>query len=150
MVLEVLVTKTNIGKATKFDNEIFAHLYELIKTNGKCKRRNYAAAIVDAETNKVISTGYTHLKNECATCVRKNELHNCGDYSHCPSIHAEDIAISLFNGDIKKQYKLYLCGIDASGEILLDCKPCWQCKNLIDSCKINLVLVVPTALNFKK
>lgn len=124
----------------------YIKITEVVASAGTCLRRNYGAVIV--KNNRIISCGYTGTPNNCDNCCdigkcKRVELNiPSGErYELCRSVHAEQNAI--INGDPlqMKDATLYLCGIDAStNKILNVSEPCLMCKRAIINAGISNVV----------
>lgn len=106
---------------------------------GNCKKRNYGCAIFSPNGN-LISYGYTHSANACKECARKREVSGHG-YDKCPSIHAEQAA--LLNTIIIPGSTAFLVCFDAAtGNEIIDPKPCHTCAKLLKEAGIREVITI--------
>lgn len=78
--------------------EYYLGIAKAVAQRSTCLKRHYGCIIV--KNDEVIATGYNGSprgeENCCdiyEVCPRQYELHNSGDYSNCPAVHAEQNAM---------------------------------------------------------
>lgn len=113
----------------------------------KCSSRKYGAIIV--KKNKIISVGYNTIAANKLDCTKPGRCmrrqlgfnHNEGDYSCCPSVHAEINAINdCQDMELLKGATLYLMGIE-DGNIIQHARPCENCQKAIEEVGIKEIIV---------
>jgi len=137
------------------DYEWFLDLAERCAKQGTCLRRNFGAVIVDKD-NTIISTGYTGAPTGMKDCLElqycwreDNNIASGTCYEKCKSVHAEQNAI-IQAGKKARGSTLYLAGIDAKTEKIVDILPCFLCAKMIINAGICSVTIRMTdgATNF--
>lgn len=76
----------------------YIEIAKAVSQRSTCLKRRYGCIIV--KNDEIIATGYNgaprSMPNCCdifSECPRKDAPHNSGDYSDCPSVHAEQNAM---------------------------------------------------------
>lgn len=131
-------------------DEYYLGIALAVSKRSTCLKRHYGCVIVKDDI--IIATGYNGSprgeENCCdrGTCNRMDIKHNSGDYSDCPSVHAEQnamlsvsrekligatlyMACEQFQGTYESRVG-YDCGCIYK-ETLEDCEPCPICKRMI-------------------
>ena len=122
--------------------DVYLELAERLARVSLCSSRQYGAVLVD-KTGGIIGYGYNYVplgKVDCTyngQCIRRQQgfKHNEGDYSCCPSIHAEINAINMAKILSPKRIngsKLYLVGIEKN-KVLPIVTPCDNCKKALEA-----------------
>lgn len=82
----------------KSKDQYYLDIAKQVASRSTCLKRKYGCVIVN--NDEIIATGYNGSPrgeiNCCDVyeeCPRKNVPHNSGDYSDCPSVHAEQNAM---------------------------------------------------------
>lgn len=82
----------------KNKDKYYLDIARQVASRSTCLKRKYGCVIVN--NDEIIATGYNGSprgeRNCCDVyeeCPRKNVPHNSGDYSDCPSVHAEQNAM---------------------------------------------------------
>lgn len=118
-----------------------------VSQRSTCLKRHYGCVIV--KNDQIIATGYNGSprgeQNCCdiGTCKRLDLPNNSGDYSNCHSVHAEQNAIIMADGDKLIGATMYLAGYecepdDESGKTfswveINGCEPCPICARMISN-----------------
>lgn len=125
--------------------DYYLDIAEDVATRGTCLRRNYGAVIV--KNDEIIATGYTGAPrgeiNCCdkGTCKREELNVPSGErYELCRSVHAEMNAIISASRSEMLGATLYLAGIDAKTDKLIDAAPCKMCSRLIRNAGITTIV----------
>lgn len=119
-----------------------------VSRRSTCLRRQYGAVIVN--NDEIISTGYNGAPrgetNCCDTgiCHRKGHDHNDGNYSDCPSVHAEMNAMLSASRSEMIGATLYLAGFE-NGQVIA-AEPCPICARLIKNAGIVNIIGTPSQL----
>lgn len=117
-----------------------------VLTRSTCLRRHYGAIIV--KDDRIVSTGYNGAPRGCTNCndsdfcIRKanNVAHNT-DYTQCVAVHAEQNAIIHASFNDMQGATLYLAGVDADTNKLIDDIDCCPlCKRMIINAGISKVV----------
>lgn len=133
---------SNVSKMTRTSlDEYYLGIAKSVSERSTCLRRKYGAVIV--KNGEIISTGYNGSArgevNCCDTGVCQRNLdgsaHNDGNYSNCPSVHAEMNAIISASRRDMIGSTLYLVGLE-NGKIISNCEPCPICKRMIKNAGI--------------
>ena len=115
----------------------YLDIAQTVAQRSTCLRRKYGAVIV--KNDEIISTGYNGAPRGCTnwsdlgTCKREELNIPSGErYELCRSVHAEQNAIISASRRDMQGATLYLAGIDAKTNKVLDvAEPCSLCKRFI-------------------
>ncbi len=115
----------------------YLDIAQTVAQRSTCLRRKYGAVIV--KNDEIISTGYNGAPRGCTNCsdlgkCKREELNiPSGErYELCRSVHAEQNAIISASRRDMQGATLYLAGIDAKTNKVLDvAEPCSLCKRFI-------------------
>ena len=134
----------------------YLDIAETVLERSTCLKRRYGCVIV--KNDEIIATGYNGSprgeENCCdkGICPRMDIPHNSGDYSDCPSVHAEQNAMLSASRKNLIGATLYLAGeeyIDCDkndGSFIFDwCKiknatPCPICERMIKNAGIKRIV----------
>lgn len=134
-------------------DQYYLEIAAAVSKKSTCLRRQYGAVIV--KNNEIISTGYNGsprgLENcvDANNCLRIDNNHNCGNYTHCRSVHAEMNAIISASRQEMIDSTLYLVGFE-NGIFLEDICPCALCKRLIINAGIKTIITKNTTYIVKE
>lgn len=122
-----------------------------VSKRSTCLKRHYGCVIV--KNDQIIATGYNGSprgeRNCCdiGTCKRLDLPNNSGDYSDCHSVHAEQNAIIMADGDKLIGSTMYLAGEEYKPENKManwfeieGCAPCPICARMISNSGIHSVI----------
>lgn len=124
-------------------DEYYLGVAKSVAARSTCLRRQYGAVVV--KNKEIIATGYNGAPRgeanccEIGTCLRKNAIHNAGDYSDCRSVHAEMNCIISASRNEMLGSTLYLVGFE-NGQLIENCEPCNICQRLIKNAGISRVV----------
>lgn len=134
-----------IKRPTK--DEYYLNIAKTVSTRSTCIRRQYGAVIVN--NDEIVSTGYNGAARHEANCCDKGfcqrqldgSAHNDGNYSNCPSVHAEMNAIISASRKEMLGATLYLAGFE-NGHKVAYCMPCPVCARIIQNAGIAKVISI--------
>lgn len=129
-----------------------------VSKRSTCLKRHYGCVIV--KDDEIIATGYNGsprgVLNCCdihnGKCPRQDKPHNSGDYSDCPSVHAEQNAMLSASRKEMLGAMMYLAGEeyvpddekadawDNDWQEIKDCIPCPICVRMIMNAGITNVI----------
>lgn len=129
-----------------------------VSKRSTCLKRHYGCVIV--KDDEIIATGYNGSPrgalNCCdihnGKCPRQDKPHNSGDYSDCPSVHAEQNAMLSASRKEMLGAMMYLAGEeyvpddekadawDNAWQEIKDCIPCPICARMIMNAGITNVI----------
>ena len=123
-------------------DEYYLGIALAVSKRSTCIRRQYGAVIVN--NDEIIATRYNGSPrgeiNCCdkGTCerIKNNTPHNCGDYSDCCSVHAEQNCLLSASRRDTIGGTLYLMGTETYN-VITDIKPCPICRRLIKNAGIS-------------
>lgn len=149
-------------------DEYYLGIAKAVAKRSTCLKRRYGCVIV--KNDEIISTGYNGSprgeENCCDVydeCPRLNVAHNSGDYSNCPSVHAEQNAmLSASRKDMLgatmylscEEEKTFCCDSETECDNckkdccyankrfieVADCSPCPICLRMIKNAGIKRVI----------
>lgn len=123
-------------------DDYYLNIAKAVSKRSSCLRRQYGAVIVN--NKEIISTGYNGSPRgevnccDIKKCMREGKEHNCGDYSECKSVHAEQNAIISASRREMLGADLYLYG-EENGESI-QCNPCPICMRMIKNAGISRII----------
>lgn len=140
-----------------------------VSKRSTCLKRHYGCVIV--KNDEIIATGYNGAPrgvfNCCdgGICLRMDKPHNSGDYSDCPSVHAEQNAMISASRRDMINATMYLAGEEAYAQqdfksqvekfgsddwlTIRDCEPCPICKRMIKNSGIKRIVNMNGGVNVK-
>lgn len=129
--------------------DYYLNIANAVSLRSTCLKRQYGAVIV--KNDEIIATGYNGSARGTVNCCdihkecpRKNKVHNSGDYSDCPAIHAEQNALLSAARTDTLNATLYLFGNEYNKDGTLtpitDVKPCPICERMIRNAGIKHVI----------
>lgn len=146
---EVDVMEIKNKRMTK--DEYYLGVALAVSKRSTCLKRHYGCVIV--KNDQIIATGYNGSprgeQNCCdiGTCKRLDLPNNSGDYSNCHSVHAEQNAIIMADGDKLIGSTMYLAGEEYKPENKManwfeieGCEPCPICARMISNSGIYSVI----------
>ena len=132
-------------------DEYYLGIALAVSKRSTCLKRRYGCVIV--KNDEIIATGYNGSprgeENCCdkGVCHRMNIPHNSGNYSDCPSVHAEQNAMLSASRKDLIGATLYLAGEEYIGCDKSDgwCKienatPCPICERIIKNAGIERIV----------
>ena len=133
--------KMRISKA-----DYYLQIAKSVALRSTCLRRKYGAIVVNRDT--IVSTGYNGAPRGRENCCdlgicKREQLHipHGERYELCRSVHAEQNAIIAAGYEKTFGATLYLAGIDAQTEQLIDAPDCcMMCKRVIINAGISQVI----------
>ncbi|MDD6102693.1 MAG: deaminase [Clostridiales bacterium] len=133
----------------------YLDLADVVAKRSTCLRRHYGAVIV--KNDEVISTGYVGAprgRKNCSDinmCIRQKMNIPRGErYELCRSVHAEANAIISAERDRMMGASMFLCGREASGEIINNSNSCSMCKRMIINAGIEKVFIRDTEDSYRE
>lgn len=134
----------------------YLNIARAVSKRSSCLKRRYGCIIV--KNDEIIATGYNGsprgVENCCdkGKCPRFSKPHNSGDYSDCPSVHAEQNAMLSASRKDMIGATMYLAGdeintLDPSNSYpcwiqLVECEPCPICARMILNAGISEVVTI--------
>ena len=126
--------------------QYYLNIAKAVSKRSPCLRRHYGCIIV--KDDEIIATGYNGSPRgginccDVGFCHRENMPHNCGDYSECCSVHAEQNAMLSASRREMLGATMYLYGEEMQKENLfwvgateawyyIDAIPCPICTRMI-------------------
>lgn len=128
--------------------EYYLDIALTVSKRSNCLKRHYGVVIVKDDV--IVATGYNGsprgYENCCDSgiCNRMEVPHNSGNYSDCPSVHAEQNALIQCSQENLKGATMYISGEEEldyfkMGEIK-DAIPCPVCSRMIANSGIKTVV----------
>lgn len=134
----------------------YLNIAKAVSKRSSCLKRRYGCIIV--KNDEIIATGYNGsprgLDNCCdkGKCPRFSKPHNSGDYSDCPSVHAEQNAMLSASRKDMIGATMYLAGDEINPDPssysyscwiqLVKCEPCPICARMILNAGISEVVTI--------
>lgn len=121
----------------------------VVSKRSTCLRRRFGAIIV--KNNVMLSTGYNGASRGTPNCTdlgkcyrKEHNIPSGSQYEKCRSVHGEANAIinAAREGVAIKDTVLYLYGVDADKNEVIDSKPCKMCRRMIINAGITEVIVM--------
>lgn len=107
----------------------YLNIARAVSKRSSCLKRRYGCIIV--KNDEIIATGYNGsprgVENCCdkEKCPRLSKPHNSGDYSDCPSVHAEQNAMLSASRKDMIGATMYLAGDEINSSDPPNSYPCW-------------------------
>jgi dCMP deaminase len=107
----------------------YLNIARAVSKRSSCLKRRYGCIIV--KNDEIIATGYNGsprgVENCCdkGKCPRFSKPHNSGDYSDCPSVHAEQNAMLSASRKDMIGATMYLAGDEINSSDPSNSYPCW-------------------------
>lgn len=128
----------------KSKDEYYLDIALQVSKRSTCLKRQYGCVIVN--NDEIIATGYNGSvrgETNCCDlgeCKRLDKPHNSGDYSDCPSVHAEQNAMISASRQEMIGSTIYLCGTDYNEKVILDAQMCPICERMAKNAGIKYIV----------
>lgn len=125
-------------------DKYYLEVAKAISLRCTCLKRQYGCVIVKNDVVK--ATGYNGAprgeENCCdiGICKRMDKPHNSGDYSDCPSVHAEQNAMISASREDMIGATMYIVGHDCYQYKIVDATPCPICMRMIKNAGIKRIV----------
>lgn len=100
----------------------------------KCRRMRVGALLVNVGTNEIVGEGFNMPPPgvpSCTDCIRiANNVPRGSDYSSCPAVHAEQMAL-LDAGRAAMNAQLFYAAVDPALGHMIARPPCITCTKLL-------------------
>ena len=129
-------------------DEYYLGIALAVSKRSTCLKRRYGCVIV--KNDEIIATGYNGSprgeENCCdkGICPRMDIPHNSGNYSDCPSVHAEQNALIQCSQENLKDATMYISGEEELDYFKMreikDASPCPICSRMIANSGIKTIV----------